>query len=57
MDFSIGGEKRFVKAVAWVGVGERTRRFVARLLRGSWEVGIAWGIGSDILVKVLCCKF
>jgi hypothetical protein len=32
-------------------VGVRASRFVGRLERGSWEVGIDSGIGSDIFCR------
>ena len=35
------------EAACWV-VGVRARRLVGRFERGSWEVGIDSGIGSDI---------
>ena len=40
------------RAESWVAcwvVGVRARRFVGRLERGSWDVGIDSGMGSDIL--------
>ena len=40
------------RAESWVAcwvVGVRARRFVGRLERGSWDVGIDSGMGSDIV--------
>jgi hypothetical protein len=44
-----GLEKRAVRVAAWAEVGVRARFLVGRLERGSWEVGIDSGIGSDIV--------
>lgn len=43
-----GWAKREVMEAAWALVGVRARRLVGRLERGSWDVGIDSGIGSDI---------
>ena len=44
-----GLAKSAVSCVACWLVGVRARRLVGRLERGSWEVGIDSGIGSDII--------
>lgn len=44
-----GFENRVAREAAWAFVGVRARRLVGRLERGSWEVGIDSGIGSDIV--------
>jgi len=38
-----------VRLAAWAEVGVRARFLVGRLERGSWEVGIDSGIGSDMV--------
>ncbi len=43
-----GWEKRVAREAACALVGVRASRFVGRLERGSCEVGIDSGIGSDI---------
>ena len=50
MEISRSGlAKRAVTCAACWVVGVRARRFVGRLERGSREVGMDSGIGSDIL--------
>lgn len=44
-----GLAKRAVKVAAWAETGVRARFLVGRLERGSCEVGIDSGIGSDIV--------
>lgn len=53
-----GLEKRADSWLACCVVGVRARRLVGRLERGSWEVGIDSGMGSDIVtVEVIVCAF
>ena len=54
-----GFAKRAVRVAAWAETGVRARFLVGRLERGSWEVGIDSGIGSDIVVawgNIGCCS-
>ena len=44
-----GFAKRAVSDAAWDEVGVRASRFVGRLERGSCEVGMLSGMGSDIV--------
>ena len=44
-----GLAKRAESWVAWAVVGVKARRLVGRLERGSWDVGMDSGIGSDIV--------
>ena len=44
-----GFAKRAVSWLACCKVGVRARRLVGRLERGSWEVGMLSGMGSDIV--------
>ncbi len=39
--------------LAWAVVGVRAWRLVGRLERGSWDVGIDSGMGSDMLAEVM----
>ncbi len=48
-----GLAKRASTCDACAVVGVRARRLVGRLERGSWEVGMDSGIGSDILRETL----
>jgi hypothetical protein len=45
-----GFANRAVRVAAWAETGVRARFLVGRLERGSWEVGIDSGIGSDIVI-------
>ena len=45
-----GFAKRAVTWLACCETGARARRFRGRLERGSWDVGIDSGMGSDIIV-------
>lgn len=50
MEISVSGlENRAVREAAWAVVGVRARRFRGRWERGSAEVGIDSGMGSDIM--------
>lgn len=48
-----GLEKRALREAAWAVVGVRARFLVGRCDRGSAEVGIDSGIGSDIWTRPL----
>lgn len=47
-----GFAKRASSWVAWAEVGVRARRFKGRRERGSEDVGMDSGMGSDILEEV-----